>query len=386
MKLTLSLFNENDVETVINYRDSHDIEVILGCLELSTEFSYSFDKMNELAELFYSKNIPVFFQWDILMTENVFTKALETVKKVKGQLFSAFRVKDPGALYYLRENFKNTAVHYIAESGNHNKIGLVSWLSNFKNITRIILSPELSYDLIHDLRNKIDKSIELEVLGMGMVLLFYTPRSLLSPVKSLSSAFQWAQGTSEESPHKGFPLLENVHGTFMYNTKDIFIFDEYEKIEFLSQQNVRLRVGLIDCSLDQAFKMITCKSSDQLKNDKDAYPRTFIKGFFRTNKTDVLFKKLKNSRIQNRDESFLGEVVEVKKKKHVGLFIKEDRCIRQGDKLIFSTPEGKEKSMTVKDMFNGAGKSIEEAEGGQVVFFPPVGGVSVRTLVHHGRN
>jgi len=379
MKLTISLYHLNDLDAVLSRANC---DVIIGCSMLSSDFSHSLEEMHETAKKCLSQNIDCFLQWDLLMTDDDFKKALVYLKEIKLQLFSGIRVKDPGALYYFRKFFPEMKVHFIAESGNHNEVGLLSWINTFSNITRIVLSPELSYDLIKELRLKIDQKIELEVLGMGMVLLFYTPRPLLTPVNNQEVDHLWALGTSEESPHRGFPLLENRHGTYMFNTKDIFIFDEREKVHELSRMGVLFRLGIIDGPLQKAFDMICCDDSDSLKKIKSTFKRPFIKGFFRTNKTDVLFKKLKNSRIQNRDESFLGEVVEVKKKVHVGLFIKDERSLHLGETIRFFTPEGKEKLLTIKEMKNAIGEKLEKASGGQVVFFPPVGGVSVRTLVH----
>jgi len=51
----------------------------------------------------------------------------------------------------------------------------------------------------------------------------------LSPLeekKHLNDALE-AYGTSEESPHSGFPIVENRHGTFMFNVKDLSLLEIY---------------------------------------------------------------------------------------------------------------------------------------------------------------
>ena len=93
-------------------------------------------------------------------------------------------------------------------------------------LERLILSIELSKDTIVEYATKL--KVPCELLGFGRILLFYTPRPLLSalaPEKFSQNEELAVLGESEESPHKGFPIVENQHGTFMFHIKEFCLVD-----------------------------------------------------------------------------------------------------------------------------------------------------------------
>ena len=380
MNLIFPIDNGQNLEDIIS-NHNEGITGILGFQEISRYFKSSFEDTQSNLSKLKQHGVKTYLQWDILMTDTSFAYACSFLTKLNLSDFAGVRVQDPGALYWLKDKYPEVPIHYIVETGNHNIVGLNRWLETGANIKRFVLSAELSFDLLKSFRNQLPLEIELEVQALGRVLLFYTPRALLSPLSEKEQSDQYieAMGTSEESPHKGFPLIENRHGTFMFNTKDIFIFDEIEKVNELSEVSFRCDSDYL--SVKEIITGLTSGSKEGILALKEKYPISLIKGFFKTNKTDVLFKKLKNSRIQGRVDNFLGEIVDVKKKKHVGLFLRSDVSLKVGDVITMTTPEGKEKEVIVSEMKNGAGQVIEVSLGGQVVFFPHVGGVSVRTIV-----
>ena len=100
----------------------------------------------------------------------------------------------------------------------------------------------------------------------------------------------------------------------MFHIKHQFLLEHLGELEFLDAARVDLRFdsdfGLIE-KVKQVFD-----SQMSGKEFKEIYPFDVIKGFYKVNKSDVLFKKLKNSRIQRKDENYIGEVLEIKKGSH----------------------------------------------------------------------
>lgn len=387
MNLVYALHSLEDLKT-LKEQEAKSLEVIVGCRELSRYFSYSLAQAMEAAKHLKEWGYKVFFQWDILMTERAFVLALSDLKKVNWSLFDSVRVQDPGAMLWLKEHRPSASLQLIVETGNHNAKALHRWQKLAGGqLERLIVSAELNHQILLSLREEIESSIALEVQAVGKLLLFYTPRQLLSPLSDEEHNGDWVQalGTSEESPHKGFPLVENRHGTFMFNTKDLFIFDEHEEVQKLAAtENFYFRCDESPLKLENLTAYIQGPSAQKAAMLRQEYEQTtpVIKGFFRVNKTDVLFKKLKNSRLQERDDNLIGEVVEVKKKKHVAIHLKEKCSCSVGEGVRFLSPEGKSKDITLPKMFNGAGQEITEGKPGQVIFIAPIGGVSVRTQIY----
>ncbi len=73
------------------------------------------------------------------------------------------------------------------------------------------------------------------------------------------------------------------------------------------------------------------------KEFKATYPHDTIKGFYKVNKSDALFKKLKNGRIQRKDDDYVGEVLEIKKGSHQVLRLKGRRAFKKGNDLIYNS-------------------------------------------------
>jgi U32 family peptidase len=307
---------------------------------------------------------------------------LEALEKIDLNLFYAIRVQDPGALNYLVENFPDLKVQMILENGNHNLAAIKNWVAlGGQNLERIILSIELPKDILKTYIFELSKlKISAELMGLGPILLFYSPRSLLNPLLEVKKDEVSALVSSAESPHKGFKVVENSHGTFMYNTRDHFILDEIESLREMGLPY--LRVEADPSLLSNISSLIDNFTQEKVDSIKEKYPNKLMKGFFLVNKTDVLFPKLKNYRIARLDENYLGEVVDVHKKKMMGILLKNPKLdLEIFDSIEIKTPEGKSKTLKVLDLKNSSLDKIERAQSGSIVFVPHLGGVSVRSAI-----
>jgi U32 family peptidase len=352
---------------------SSEVEEVIFSPQLLSRFgSLSFDEIDYACEKLKSQGKRCVLEWDILMTENVFRSCLTILKKIKWDSFDAIRVQDPGALQYLLEETSDVAIQLILETGNHNYAGIQKWIELAgARLERVILSIEFSRSLLKELIPQI--SVETEVMGIGKLLLFYTPRSLMTPL-GFTQQYQLAQ--SEESPHKDFTVLENKHGTFMFHPKDHSLLDERDELDEMNLGWFRL-----DCRHDLGEKVF----NNALKPDwKQFYPRATIKGFYRANKSDVLFKKLKNQQTQRVDQNHFGEVVDVKKKEYIGILVKTNvlQNLSYPLSLSYKTPDGKNKVQEVSQVLNSQGLEVTELKAGQVIFVNHISGISPKSIVY----
>ncbi len=301
---------------------------------------------NELLKIISSKksfpDIKLFFEFDILLDEKDFKDLMNKFSRLPLIDFDAIRVYDTGVMEFIHQNYNWLKIHMIVETGNHNLVALLTYENYLKEqLTRFVVSIELSKEVLESFTKQLKTPCEL--LGLGPILLFYTPRKLLGPIlKNHSNQSRWIKATSEESPHSGFPVLENKHGTFMFNVKDLNILDDLDSI---------IKCGIKYLRFDIRFENMQAQNSKvadilihHKKEIKIIGPRPFIKGFFNINKTDVLFKKLKNHRIIRNDENYLGEILDVEKEKCLTCIIKKGPVeVDKIKALKFITPEGKEK-------------------------------------------
>ncbi len=330
----------------------------------------------------------IIFEWDTLLTQNTYSLVLSQFKSLDLGLVDSFRLMDPGVVNYIFENDTRGIHLNLESSGFHNLKAIKKWVSLFPNrIERVLLSLELESSKLEYFTSELrELDIEVEFLALGRILLFYTPRNLVSPlyeqVDNRNDISVLAN--SQESPHKGFPIIENRHGTFMFNTKDHFLLDFIKELSSIGLSALRIDTRFIDLELlPKIFEVIESNSNELGVELKKLYPKTVIRGFFHKNKSDALFKKLKNYRILRKDLNYIGEVIEVSKKNHLGVFIRSRaNSLKLGNRVLLVTPDGKEKESTLTSITNSNKLEVKDCNYGDIIFIPHVSGISVKTNVY----
>ena len=361
-------------------------ELILSPRKLSRFGILSLEECYKAALYCQEKGIRPLLEWDILMTETVFSRIRSLLKQVDWRCFAGVRVQDIGALNYLIENVPKIKIQLILETGNHNLRGIQTWVEKVSHsLDRVILSPEITQkNLEHYLK---ELSVPVEILGLGRILLFYTPRALLSPV-SPNDSKEEISATPLEGTSRHFPVLENIHGTFLFHSKDRFILHLATELSNMGLGALRLdfRFGRDSSLVSEVISEIQTGGSFQ--EIKAKWPSPLTQGFFKTNKTDAPFKNLKNRRLPVAEKGYLGEVLESVKGKYIALQIKSSESfLKKGVLLKIYTPEGKKKIHLAAFCKNTCLKELErEAKQGEVVLIPPLAGVTTKSVVYLNEN
>lgn len=359
-------------------------EVILEPKALSRFGKLSMEEFVNLSARAKELGLRVLLEWDILMTEDVFAKKLPEIQGLLPHA-DALRVQDPGALQWAIENTA-LPLQFIAENGNHNLKALEGWIElSDGRLERIALSIELSKTVIEEYAKKL--SVPCELLGHGRILLFYTPRPLLSalvPEKLSQNEELLALGESEESPHKGFPLVENQHGTFMFHIKEFCLIDYAAELESVGLGYFRIdQRWEVPSRLGEVVDLVRTFSQERFEEFKDSYSQDLMRGFYLVNKTDVLFPKLKNSRLQGRDGHYIGEVLEAEKSSHLAIMVKNPKGLSLNDHLRFVHPKGEIIEAKIYSLKNLSLEDVDFVRAGEVAIIQFVGGIWVKSQVFY---
>lgn len=325
----------------------------------------------------------IILNWDILMTDRIMDTIVSEVAKLPLENFSAIRVQDLGALEWFSQKRPDCQIHLNLETGHHNRVAIKSHLDLYPTVTRVVLSQELESSTLQDYLKEL--KVESELMVLGQTLLFYTPRHLVTPLyESSPDESIRVLATSEESPHKGFPILENRHGTFMFNIKDHCLLDHVSDLKEWGMTAIR-----IDLSLDEHFELIKIAfelchhfSSERFELFKSLYPRQLSKAFYRSNKSDVLFKKLKNAHLGAVEQGVLGAVVEQRKEHYTALKLKSE--IKKADlplKANLLTTDGKWIEVSVKSLRNARGEDVDSLQKDDIALVNPLRKASVKALL-----
>jgi len=321
----------------------------------------------------------VFFEWDCLQTQSMLEKNLLLLETIDLNSFDGIRVGEIGAFNWVLNN-TSLPIHLILESGHHNLVGIQAWESLAGDrLERIVLGLELPKEILKKYTTALKTPVEIQVLGE--LVLFYSPRSLLKNQLEFTKAEKknsWlqAKANSEESPHRGFTIVENIHGSFMLNPKKqslLQVLDDVKEcgVKFFRVDQRLLGIDLNQLTFDQENLV------ENLPNEK------FIRGYFNVNKTDKIFVKLKNYRLQRRDENFIGTVVDVKKDQYLAIKVENTKSNLSNKSLIeYTTPDGKIKLMPLRSIKNISLEEIDLVRDEKLILVPHTSGVSVKTRVN----
>ena len=383
MHLVSYLNNENELEV---FKKTQIKDLIFSPLELSRLGKLSKRQINELSYKAKNMGFRPILLWDLLMTETVFKESIHHLQSLCLENFYAVRLQDPGAFYFILRKFSQMKIQLILERGNHNLDAISFWCeAGGKNLERLILPLEFDRGMLIRILKAI--KVKVEILGWGKILLYQSPRKLLSnDFKRETDEFIHVEGRSDEIPLKGFSFVENTHGTFMFYPKDYFLLEYIDDLKKIGVDFLRLDISLKDsCVYRLVSQLLDGFNEDIVSLIKRNHSRGVIRGFYSVNRSDSLFSKLKNPYIRP-DSDFLGEVVEVKKDQYVAIVLKNKQYfLKKGDNLLFKTPDGKEKRVVVNTLKNTSGEKVIRALPDDLVMMPPMRGISVKTAVYFNR-
>ncbi len=376
MKLTVFVRPHDDLALLAK---ANVREILIGTAELSRLGRFTRAQALSAAIQARQLGLTSVLVADAMVSERDFKQYTEELNRLLPE-FDAVRALDPGVMQYLFES-SSKDLHFVADTGNHNLVGLKRWESYFgARLKRLVLSIELSRESLKNIIPNLATPCELLVLGR--ILLFHSPRALLAPLAGPVADSSWleAVGASEESPHKGFPLLENKQGTFMFLPKDFCLAEQVGELEVMGLSYMRLDPA--DCDATKTAELAAILLSATPGAAKDLWPNAVIRGFYGVNKSDVLFKKLKNP--LRSKENAIAEVLDARKGEAVTVRVLEGHSLTLGMSLQMITPEGKHKEFELKWMRDLDNNEIQQARAGMIVTVSPIGSACVKALFFTG--
>ena len=377
-------------------------EVLLGHRALARLGSVDSLVLTELALHAQKLGIRAVLEWDVLMTRAQFDCAIGVLNELNLNLFQAIRVQDAGAFEYVLSNIPDCPIQLNLETGNHNLEAIQRWCSyGGDRLERIILSSQLPKNrLAHDIQNI---SMPVEVLGLGPILLLYTPRHLLSNQQQTQSEARisiddtlQALASGEESFHSGFRVIENQQGTLIFHAKDYCLLDQMAELELMGLGALRVDFRLEDSNarmVEAAQIVRSCQAQaagqtgqsvgEMAQSFIEGHPRKVTRCFFQANATDVLFKKLKNSRIQRKDAGYVGKVMEISRGSHLIIeVLGKGISVKKGQTLKLINPEGEEKLHVVVSLRDIDLHEVDEIVQGDFAVLPYIKLVPPRSVVY----
>ena len=373
-----------DKKTLELIHDTSIREVILEHKTLSRMGRLDTDTLLSLTDSALESGFSPVLQWDILCTESNFEKCIKLLDNLPSSKFAAIRVQDVGAAEWVQKELPEIPIHFIAETGNHNLTGLLRWHEHFgQNLQRFVISNELPIStLINHCKSL---TVPCEILATGRILLFYSPRNLLSNYESSKNSIDFMEKilVSSDENQKQFRTVQNQHGTFMFHHKDLFLLDFIPELKNINLKVLRLDFRHMEIKpnfIKKIDRLLGTFDKQTVKSIKSKWPSKITRGFFRANRTDLAIERIKNPHRKNHGETLVGCVVEAVKKQHLIMLTR--KSFQSGKSLLGITPEGRECIISTEFIHTTDGKPVREIESGNLYQVPHVKYVTAETLLY----
>jgi len=347
-----------------------------------------------------------------------FIKDLDPVAAMKPD---AFIMADPGLIMMAREAWPDMPIHLSVQANTVNYASVKFWQT--MGVERIILSRELSLDEIAEIRQECP-DMELEVFVHGALCIAYSGRCLLSGYfnhrdpnqGTCTNSCRWKYDTKpavetdegivepkeilfsgdmlnnkgigdqerhpladevyfleeKERPGELLPIMEDEHGTYIMNSKDLRAVEHVErlceigidclKIEgrtkshyYAARTAQTYRKAIDDAVAGKEFDVNLLGTLENLAN------RGYTDGFYQRHHTHEYQSYMINASKSNRAQ-FVAEAILVN---HEEEFIEVDvkNKFSLGDKLELVLPSGENHTIILEYMESLKGEPMEVAAG-----------------------
>ena len=362
----------SDLEQCINAPNLD--EILLEPTKLTRQGQLTQQQVHALAKKALQQGMRPVFVWDILTPEHQLNEITQQLNQWDFSLFSAIRVCDPGVAWWVKSHLANLPIQLIVETGNHNLEALRGWCEIFaESLERLVLSIELPEQKLIEYCQTLPVGCEL--LGVGPILLFYSPRSLLSPHIYQDESQLKIESTisSKDSGNRPFLTLETPQGTFMFLDKDQFILDQLDPLSAAGLHTVRLDLRHLEEQGNIAVNITTI--CQQILRDpaslRKQWPRPTRSPFFKTNRTTSIFSRMKSKSklAEYRNQTALAEILTGESGNYVVFYSWRSFEFSQIQSLIL--PTGQEISVPENLVFRDIdGKEIKACDPEQILVTP----------------
>ena len=184
----------------------------------------------EAAQLAHSLGKKIYLTVNIMPHNDELEQLPEYLHLLAKAKVDAVIVSDMGVFRLVKEHIPQIPIHVSTQTSTVNWASALSWQE--MGAERVVLARELSLEEIARIKNKV--KLELEVFVHGAMCISYSGRCLLSSYMTGRDAnrgfcpqsCRWKYHLVEEKrPGEFFPVFEDEHGTYVFNSKDLCLLD-----------------------------------------------------------------------------------------------------------------------------------------------------------------
>ena len=316
----------------------------------------------------------------------------EYLAELKELAPDALIIADPGIFTYAKEICPEIERHISTQANNTNYETFRFWYN--LGAKRVVTARELSLEEIRQIRANIPEDMEIETFIHGAMCISYSGRCLLSNFLVGRDANQgacthpcrWKYSIVEESrPGEYMPVFENERGTYIFNSKDLCMIEHMDDILTSGIDSLkiegRMKTALYVATVARTYR----KAIDDYLEDPKKYQqnmawyqeqiagctyRKFTTGFF-YGKPDHEAQIYDNNTYE-KGYTYLGFAEKVEENGHIQITQRNKFSV--GEEIEIMKPDGENRLVTVRAIYDEEGNSVESAPHPQQKLFVDLGG------------
>ena len=316
----------------------------------------------------------------------------EYLKELKELAPDALIIADPGIFTYAKEICPEIERHISTQANNTNYETYRFWYQ--LGAKRVVTARELSLEEIRQIRAHIPDDMEIETFIHGAMCISYSGRCLLSNYLLGSDANQgacthpcrWKYSIVEESrPGEYMPVYENERGTYIFNSKDLCMIEHMDDILTSGIDSLkiegRMKTALYVATVARTYR----KAIDDYFEDPAKYQanmswyqeqiagctyRKFTTGFFYGKPSEEA--QIYDNNTYEKGYTYLGFAEKVDERGLVQITQRNKFSV--GETIEIMKPDGENKIVMVKAIYDEEGNSVESAPHPQQKLFVDLGG------------
>lgn len=195
------------------------------------------DELKTSIEYAHSLGKKAYITLNIIAHNPDFEELKEYVEYLQECKADAVIVSDVGIIKFVKQYAPNLPIHVSTQANITNKYSAKFFAD--LGVSRLILARELSIEEIKEIREFIDKDIEIETFVHGAMCISYSGRCLLSNYLTgrdsnrgaCSQVCRWEFSITEKT-RKGeqYDIMEDERGTYILNSKDLNMIEYLHKL------------------------------------------------------------------------------------------------------------------------------------------------------------
>lgn len=209
--------------------------VYLGGEEFSMRVAcsnFSDEELKRAIDFAKSRNKKIYIATNVIMKNPDIENVVEFAKKIHSYGADAIILSDIGAFDVIKENAPKLDIHISTQANTNNYASANMW--HRLGATRVVLSREMTYAEVKELRKRTSPDLELELFVHGAMCVSYSGRCLLSSFMTGREAnrgacaqpCRWKYYLMEEKrPGEYMPVFEGDNGSYFFNSKDLCLIE-----------------------------------------------------------------------------------------------------------------------------------------------------------------